>query len=62
MITIVGAFAILLGLSYATFNYRKIYLLSEGRPEMVEIAAAIRLGANTFIKHEYSLRYLLCSL
>lgn len=54
MITILGAFAILLGLSYASFNYRKVYLLTEGTSEMVEIAAAIRLGANTFIKHEYS--------
>ncbi|MCI8518628.1 MAG: sodium-translocating pyrophosphatase [Clostridia bacterium] len=55
MINIVATFAILLGLSYAIFNYRKVYLLSEGRPEMVEIAEAIRLGANTFIKHEYSI-------
>lgn len=53
MVTLLCSIAIILALSYAFFNYRKIKLLDEGTAEMQEIAAAIRLGANTFIEHEY---------
>ena len=46
-------FIAILGVSYATFNYIKVKSLDEGTPEMVEIAAAIRTGANTFLFKEY---------
>ena len=38
---------------YAVFNFFKIKSLDEGTAEMAEIAGAIRLGANTFMKKEY---------
>lgn len=46
-------FVALFGVAYAVFNYVKIMDYKEGTPEMVEIAAAIRLGANTFLFKEY---------
>lgn len=45
--------ASLLALSYAAFNFFKIKKLDEGTDKMKKIAAAIRLGANTFISYEY---------
>lgn len=55
MVSVICLISIALALSYAAFNYRKVKLLEEGTPEMQEIAAAIRLGANTFIEHEYKI-------
>ncbi len=42
---------------YIIHNYRKIKQLPEGTKEMVEMAAIIRSGANTFIQTEF--RYIL---
>ena len=44
---------IILSLFYVFFNYRKIKSMDEGTDEMVEMAAIIRSGANTFMKTEY---------
>ncbi len=40
-------------LGYAAFNFFYVKKLKEGSAKMQEIAAAIRLGANTFIRYEY---------
>ncbi len=42
-----------LGIFYAYFNFSKVRKMEEGTSEMQEIAAAIRLGANTFLLNEY---------
>ena len=39
--------------AYVFYNYRRIRSMPEGTPEMVEMAAIIRSGANTFMKTEY---------
>ncbi|MGN0839570.1 MAG: sodium-translocating pyrophosphatase [Candidatus Ornithospirochaeta sp.] len=44
---------IILSLVYVFFNYRRIKAMNEGTDEMVEMAAIIRSGANTFMKTEY---------
>ena len=44
---------IILSLVYVFFNYRRIKAMKEGTEEMVEMAAIIRSGANTFMKTEY---------
>ena len=44
-----------MGVVYAAYNYRKVRLLPEGTPKMVEIAKAIRVGANTFLMNEYKI-------
>lgn len=43
----------LLGVAYATFNFVKVKSFSEGTQQMIEIAGAIRAGANTFLVCEY---------
>ncbi|MGN1073920.1 MAG: sodium/proton-translocating pyrophosphatase, partial [Eubacteriales bacterium] len=45
--------AALLALAYAAFNFFGVKKMDEGNPRMKEIAAAIRLGADTFIRYEY---------
>ena len=45
--------AALLGLAFAAFNFFSVKHLEEGTPRMQEIAAAIRVGANAFIRYEY---------
>jgi len=42
-------------LAYAAFNFYAVKKLDEGTDRMKEIAAAIRLGANTFIVCEYKI-------
>ncbi|HBL83693.1 MAG: sodium-translocating pyrophosphatase [Clostridiales bacterium GWF2_38_85] len=42
-------------LGYAAVNFFSVKKLDEGTPRMMEIAAAIRLGANTFIRYEYKI-------
>lgn len=42
-----------LGCVYAAFNYTKVKVLDEGTDQMIEIAAAIREGSNTFLREEY---------
>ncbi len=44
---------VLLAIAYVFWNYFQIKKLGEGNEEMVELAAIIRSGANTFIKTEY---------
>lgn len=44
-----------LGVLYAAYNFRKVRQLPEGTPKMVEIAKAIRVGANTFLMNEYKI-------
>ena len=53
-ITFVVAFFIaILATSYAVFNYVNVKSIDEGTAEMKEIASAIRVGANAFLKKEY---------
>lgn len=47
--------AALLALGYAAFNFFAVKKLDEGTDRMKEIAAAIRLGADTFIRYEYKI-------
>jgi len=47
--------AALAALCYAAFSFFKVKKLEEGTDRMQEIAAAIRLGANTFIRYEYKI-------
>ena len=44
---------VVLALVYIFFNYFKIKRMSEGTPDMVEMAGIIRSGANTFMKTEF---------
>src|SRR5574344_1589483 len=44
---------IILALVYVFINYRRIKSMNEGTEEMVEMAAIIRSGADTFMKTEY---------
>ena len=48
-------FAAVLGLGYAFINFYAVRRMEEGTDRMREIAAAIRLGANTFIAYEYKI-------
>lgn len=48
--TILAAVA---ALGYAMYNFKSVKALDEGTEKMVEIAAAIREGANAFINYEY---------
>ena len=43
----------MLGVMYAAYNFHKVLNMKEGTKQMVEIAAAIRVGANTFLYKEY---------
>ena len=45
--------AALAALAYAAFNFFSVKRLEEGTETMQKIAAAIRVGANTFIAYEY---------
>lgn len=47
--------AAILGLGYAFINFYAVRKMEEGTDRMKEIAAAIRLGANTFIRYEYKI-------
>ena len=48
-------FAAMLALAFAAFNFFSIKKMDEGTDRMKRIAAAIRLGANTFIGYEYKI-------
>jgi len=52
--------ASLLTLGFAAMNYVKVKKLGEGTEKMVEIASAIRIGANTFINYEYKVLLIVC--
>lgn len=47
--------AALLAIGYAAINFYSVKKLEEGTDRMMEIANAIRLGANTFINYEYKI-------
>ena len=49
---LVVVFAVLLGLGFAALNFFGVKKLSEGTEKMQKTAAAIRLGANTFVMYE----------
>ncbi|MCI8734001.1 MAG: sodium-translocating pyrophosphatase [Clostridia bacterium] len=55
LLLIVAGIAIVLAVAYAVFNYFCVKKLEEGTEKMGEIAGAIRIGANAFIKYEYKL-------
>lgn len=52
---IIVAFAVILAVSYAVFNFFSVKKMKEGTDRMEEIADAIRVGANAFIRYEYKL-------
>lgn len=45
----------LITIAYVFFNYFKIKKMPEGNEDMIEMAAIIRSGANTFMKTEYKM-------
>jgi K(+)-stimulated pyrophosphate-energized sodium pump len=45
--------AIAAAIAYVCWNYFRIRRMPEGTPEMVEMSAIIRSGANTFMLTEY---------
>ena len=55
LLLIVAGVAIILAVAYAVFNYFCVKKLEEGTEKMGEIAGAIRIGANAFIRYEYKL-------
>ena len=54
LLIIVGV-AVILAVSYAVFNYLCVKKMEEGTDRMGEIAGAVRIGANAFIRYEYKL-------
>ncbi len=55
LLLIVSAIAVILAVAYAFFNFFTVKKLDEGTDRMKEIASAIRVGANAFIKYEYKI-------
>lgn len=55
LLLIVAGVAIILAVAYAVFNYFSVKKLEEGTERMGEIAGAIRVGANAFIRYEYKI-------
>ena len=55
LLLIVVGIAVVLAVAYAAFNYFSVKKLEEGTERMQEIGAAIRTGANAFIKYEYKI-------
>lgn len=53
VLTIIIAAGVVLALGYAAINFYAVKRMEEGTERMQEIAAAIRLGASTFINYEY---------
>ena len=52
-VLILLGFAVVLAIGFAIVNYYAVKKMDEGTPLMQKIAAAIRLGAKTFITYEY---------
>ena len=61
LLIIVGA-AVILAVAYAIFNYFCVKKMEEGTDRMGEIAGAVRIGANAFIRYEYKLVAIICSV
>lgn len=55
LLLIVVGVAVILAVSYAVFNYLCVKKVEEGTERMGEIAGAVRIGANAFIRYEYKL-------
>ncbi len=55
LLLIIAGIAIVLAIAYAIFNYFSVKKLEEGTEKMGEIAGAIRVGANAFIRYEYKI-------
>ncbi|HZK28877.1 MAG TPA: sodium-translocating pyrophosphatase [Clostridia bacterium] len=53
ILTIIVSFGVVAALTYAAINFYAVKRMDEGTERMQEIAAAIRLGAATFINYEY---------
>ncbi len=52
---LIVVFAVVLAVSFAALNFYLVRKLKEGNEKMQEIAAAIREGANAFIRYEYKI-------
>ncbi len=55
ILLIIVAIAVILAVSYAFINFRAVRKMKEGDERMMEIASAIRIGANAFIRYEYKI-------
>ncbi len=55
LLLIIVAAAVILAVAYAIFNFFTVKKLKEGTDRMKEIAGAIRVGANAFIRYEYKI-------
>jgi K(+)-stimulated pyrophosphate-energized sodium pump len=55
ILMLIVLFAVILAVSFAALNFYLIKKMKEGTERMQEIAAAIREGANAFIRYEYKI-------
>lgn len=55
LLMLIVLFAVILAVSFAALNFYLVKKMKEGTPRMQEIAAAIREGANAFIRYEYKI-------
>ena len=56
-IVLLTLFASLLALAFAAFNFTSVKRMPEGTETMQDIASAIRVGANAFLRYEYKVLY-----
>ena len=55
VLMLIVLFAVILAVSFAALNFYLVRKMKEGTERMQEIAAAIREGANAFIRYEYKI-------
>ena len=55
LLMLIVLFAVILAVSFAALNFYLVRKMKEGTERMQEIAAAIREGANAFIRYEYKI-------
>ena len=55
ILMLIVLFAVILAVSFAALNFYLVKKMKEGTERMQEIAAAIREGANAFIRYEYKI-------
>ena len=55
ILMLIVLFAVILAVSFAALNFYLVRKMKEGTERMQEIAAAIREGANAFIRYEYKI-------